>query len=160
MRNYFFDTSAFTRFYAVEPGSVRVKRMVEGAMLTPPTNRVMVSEFIRPETASALLRMSEGPDAARRGLSRASLRMTFALLDRHFGAETAFTVIGTLGLMTSATELVKKHRLKAPDALHLATALHARKALQPWGEFYFVSCDQHLNAAAVAEGLAVLDPTV
>ena len=61
MRLYYFDTSAFTRFYAIERGSVRVHAMFRGALKDPPTNRIVVSELVHPETTSALLRMSGDP---------------------------------------------------------------------------------------------------
>jgi len=61
-------------------------------------------------------------------------------------------VYGTTGLMLPAAQLVRKHRLRASDAVQLATALFARKGSAPSSEFYFVSCDRALNVAAAAEG--------
>ena len=48
--------------------------------------------------------------------------------------------------------------VRGADAVQLATALAVRMDLPEDAEFYFVSSDVSLNAAAAAEGLAVIDP--
>lgn len=160
MRHYFFDTSALTRLYVVEPGSRRVQDMVRSARVDPPSSRVVVSDFIHPEATSALRQMATGPNAAKRGLSRAALRSAFASLDLDLSPRSRFVIYPTTSLIQDAVAIVRRHGLRASDAVHLATAVFARRSLQPWEEFYFGSADQQLNAAAQAEGLEVIDPAV
>jgi hypothetical protein len=56
-----------------------------------------------------------------------------------------------------AAALVARHRIRGFDAVHLATALAVRDAT-PQDTFTFVSADVKLNAAALAEQLAVHPP--
>ncbi len=158
MINYFLDTSAFIRLYVVEPGSRQVRDMVRSATRSPTNRRVLVSEFILPESMSALFRIATSPDAAKKGLSRSRLAQTYSDVRKTVSTKSGVTIIGTAGMMISAASLVEKHQLKAGDALHLATALLMRSWVSGPMEFYFVSCDRRLNAAAVAEGLDVIDP--
>jgi predicted nucleic acid-binding protein len=57
-------------------------------------------------------------------------------------------------------KLASTHRLRAYDAVQLATALDLHKdwTADRLGTFAFVSADRNLNAAALAEGLTVDDP--
>jgi predicted nucleic acid-binding protein len=160
LRNYFFDTSAFVRAYSFEPGSRRVQDMLRSAVVEPPASRVVVSEFILPETSSALLQIARGPHAARRGLSKSALRLAYVKLDEQLGPRSEFIVLGLSGLMHDAVALVRKHGLRASDAVQLASALFASRSVQRPEEFYFVCCDNPLAVAAEAEGLEVIDPTV
>lgn len=59
-------------------------------------------------------------------------------------------------LIGSAATLIRTHRLKAADAIHLATACSIRKHIKD--KLLFVSSDQELLAAANKEGLLVIDP--
>ncbi|HEX8430173.1 MAG TPA: hypothetical protein VF625_02755 [Longimicrobium sp.] len=62
------------------------------------------------------------------------------------------------GLINHAAALVARHRIRGFDAVHLATALTMRSLAAPHDTFTFVSADVKLNAAAVAERLAVHPP--
>ncbi len=57
-------------------------------------------------------------------------------------------------------KLANTHRLRAYDAVQLATALDLHKdwTAHRLGTFVFVFADRNLNAAAIAEGLTVDDP--
>jgi uncharacterized protein len=59
-------------------------------------------------------------------------------------------------LIGSAATLIRTHRLKAADAIHLATACSIRKHIKD--KLLFVSSDRELLAAANKEGLLVIDP--
>jgi uncharacterized protein len=59
-------------------------------------------------------------------------------------------------LIGSAAILIRTHRLKAADAIHLATACSIRKHIKD--KLLFVSSDQELLAAANKEGFLVIDP--
>lgn len=57
-------------------------------------------------------------------------------------------------LIASATDLALRHRLRAMDAVHLASAL----TLRPLGEVVMVSADAELVTAAAKEAMKTLDP--
>ena len=157
MRHYFLDASALVKAYSVEPGSERVKKMIRGAGFDPPDNRVLASALIRPEAASALAKILDGPHAARRGFGRLHRRSLPGALARDL-ATPGLVLAPADQHIESAVELVWKHRVRGADAVHLATALAARRDLPAHEEFYFVSSDVSLNSAAAAEGLEVIDP--
>lgn len=160
MRHYFFDASALVKFYALEAGSRMVRRMIQSGSAAKPDARLVVSELILPEGAAALHQVANGTNPAAHGLSRSAAARAFLSLKANLATESPFLVMGTTGLMMEAAELAWKHEIKGADAVHLATALFARTVFSRWPEFYFVSSDRRLNAAASAEGLEVLDPTV
>jgi hypothetical protein len=124
--------------------------------VSPPDNRVLVSMLAHPETASALVRILDGPDAARRGFGGLHRRRLPKALAQELG--TGFVLSHADPHVDAAAALVWKHRVRGADAVHLATAIAARRDLPSEAEFYFVSSDTSLNGAAAAEGLAVIDP--
>ena len=158
MRHYFLDASAFVKLYAVEAGSRRVKDIIRSAASVPATARIVVAGLTHPETVSGITQIAFGPDAARRGLSPAAVNRTRLEIADTLGPDATITVIEPVGIMPHAAELVWRHRIKAPDAVQLATALYARSVLPGWSEFYFVGSDGRQNSASLAEGLAVIDP--
>lgn len=160
MIHYFLDTSAFIRLYMVEAGSKRVRDMLRSAEAMPPACRLLVSELIHPEAASALGQASRSPDAAARGLSKLAAKRAMNQITLDLGLISSLAIIRVTGLMPFAADLVWKHRITGADAVHLAAALKSREKLKGWSEFHFVSSDRRLNAAASNEGLDVLDPTV
>jgi uncharacterized protein len=66
----------------------------------------------------------------------------------------------TPALVNDAMTLANTHRLRAYDAVQLATALDLHKdwSANRLGAFVFISADRALNTAATAEGLTVEDP--
>ena len=58
-------------------------------------------------------------------------------------------------LVRTAGELAERHRLRAADAMHLASAMRVRDA-----GTVFVSFDRRLRDAAAAEGFDVLPEAV
>jgi predicted nucleic acid-binding protein len=159
VRHYFLDASAVVKLYAVEAGSRRVKDMIRSATAQPASARIVVAGLTHPEAVSGITKIAFGPDAARRGLSPAAARRARVEIASTFGPDTTFTVVEPIGIMPRAAELVWRHRIKASDAIQLATALYARTMLPDWSEFYFVGSDGRQNSASLAEGLAVIDPT-
>jgi len=159
VRHYFLDTSALVKAYSVEAGSMRVQNIIRGANVQPPHNRVLVSVLAHPETASAIVQILGGPDAARRGFGARDRRRLPEVLSSELRGGTF--VLSPVELhVDAAAALVWKHRVRGADAVHLATALAARKDIPDAAEFYFVSSDVALNRAARAEGLAVIDPAI
>jgi predicted nucleic acid-binding protein len=158
VRHYFLDASAVVKLHAVEPGSTRVKAMVRSATSEPATARIVLADLSHPEAVSGITSIAFGGKAGPKGLSPAAAKRARADLAETFGPTTVFTVVSPAGLMSRAAELVWRHRIKASDAVQLATALYARNALPGWSEFYFVGSDARQNAASRAEGLDVIDP--
>ena len=62
--------------------------------------------------------------------------------------------------MARAADLARKHGLRGYDAVQLAAALEVNGRFQSAsaGGITLVSADKELNAAATAEGIAVVDP--
>jgi predicted nucleic acid-binding protein len=158
VRNYFLDTSALVKAYAVEAGSGRIRAMLKGLTTVPPLSRVVVANLVRPEAASALDQIMSSPSAAQRGFGSYDRRTLPAKLARQLGDESRMDVTDTDRHMEEAARLVWRHKLRGADAVHLATALATRQDVPRGSEFYFVSSDVALNRAAAAEGLEVIDP--
>jgi predicted nucleic acid-binding protein len=157
VRHYFFDASAVVKLYVAEPGSNAVRDMVQSAVVNPPSSRVFRCDLSLPETFSALQQIERSSSAARRGMSRSTLR---ALLPR---VRTDFIVTSPMGIvrashcMPLAADMVERHRLRPADAVQLAAALRL-KMLLPQCDLQFVSSDDEQCRAARAEGLAVVRP--
>lgn len=160
MRHYFLDTSALVKLYVSEPGSRRVRDMVRSARVSPHTVGVVVCDLAHPEAASALCALLDAPDAAKRGLGKLAARKLPGEVARDLWNGEAITVAQAEGLMATAADLVWKHRIRGADAVHIAAAIALKTSLPKGSELYFVGSDRHQNAAAAAESLAVLDPTV
>jgi predicted nucleic acid-binding protein len=140
----FADSSAVVKLYAQEAGTDDVRAM--GGPL-------LVSHLARVEVPAALwrkVRMGEldAPDAQ--------------LLSRAFEADLAgtpsdeprFGVVALEGrVLDQAARLVPLHGLRAADAIQLASAIEARRAVPTCST---VACyDTDLRRAASAEGFAV-----
>jgi predicted nucleic acid-binding protein len=158
VRHYFLDTSALVKAYALEDGSTRVRNIFRGADTVPPENRVIASVLAHPESASALCTIMDGPQAARRGFGARERRNLPGVLATRFAGGTRLILAQADPYIDAAAALVWKHRVRGADALQLATALAVRDDVPVEAEFYFVSSDLALNRAALAEGLAVIDP--
>lgn len=158
MRHYFLDASAMVKLHAVERGSIRVQAMLRSATVQPPMARIVVADLSHPETVSGITTIAFGPEAGLKGLSPSAANAARTEVANEFGSPGTFVVFRTSGLMSQAAELVWRHRIKASDAVQLATALYARSAIEDWSEFYFVGSDARQNSASVAEGLPVIDP--
>ena len=67
----------------------------------------------------------------------------------------------TPALITAAMSVARTHGLRAYDAIQLTAALEVNRQRQALGfqAVTLVSADQELNAAAIAEGMTVDDPS-
>ena len=149
MAQYFFDTSAFAKYYHQERGSSTVE-----AIFNQPGRVVRLSNLGVPETESAfamkvrsgqLSRLAAGAQRAKMMLDiAASVIEVVQLQPEHF--RSAQLLIGRHGF---------SNRLRTLDALQLALAIDLRRI----GLLdHFVVADQILSAVATAEGLPVIDP--
>lgn len=145
MPAYFWDTSALVKRYFAEAGSKQV-----GALLDDRVSLHHVCSLIRPETVSAIVRRTSADEVAARigDFERdAEIQLQEMRIDD--------------ALFGEAVQLVRKHRLRGCDALHLASALRLAGVIAGVDEslsLSFVCADDELNAAAVAEGLQVICP--
>lgn len=158
MRTYFFDTSAVVRLYTTEPGALHVRDLIRSASLNETVATVLVCDLARPETFAALRKIATGPDAARRGLSRAALRQMLPSVRRDFGGQERFFVVPASPSMIVAADIAERHPIKGADAVHIASALAARDAAPVPDRFFFVTDDVAQSRVAEAEGLQVLRP--
>ena len=133
----YFDVSALAKRYVMEPRSTEVARMLSDGIAV--TCRLSESEI-----ASALARRQrEG------SLSLAVRDRLLEVMQKDMAS--LYVVEVTAEVSTLACRLLMRHKLRAADALHLASALTlaGRSGL----EVQFVSFDQTQNEAASREGI-------
>ena len=99
------------------------------------------------------------PAGSTAAISRHQADATLGHFRRHL-ARRYHVIELTPALFDAAMRTARQHRLRAYDAVQLAVALdlHRRHQDVGLGPVTLVSADQPLNAAALAEGLAVEDP--
>jgi predicted nucleic acid-binding protein len=159
LNTYFFDSSTVVRLYTTEVGALLVRNLVRSAAAETPTTTIMVCDLARPETVAALRRIAAGPDAARRGLSRAALRLVLPRVRRDFGEQEHFSLVPASPCMALAADIAERNPIKGADAVHIASALTAKEAAPVPERFFFVSDDVAQCRVAEAEGLNVLRPS-
>lgn len=126
--------------YVQEPGAVSIRRLLK-------SDRGAASRLSEVEVASALVRRArEGAfTTAERNRALASLEHDFAAL---------IIVEFTPEITANARALLLRHRLRAGDAVQLASCLYLQRELtQP---LPFVAFDDRLTEAARHEGLIVV----
>lgn len=150
MRALFCDASAIVKRYASEVGSSWVIRTTDPAL----GNTIFVARITEVEVVSGVARrVREGTLSASDGSAgTVNLRKDFILHYR--------VVEITPALIDRAVSLVQAHGLRGYDAVQLAAALEVHTDRAPFGlpPLTLCSADSALNAAALAEGLAVDDP--
>jgi predicted nucleic acid-binding protein len=147
---YFVETSALAKRYIAETGSVWLR-----TLLDPSTGcSIYVVRVTAVEMIAAITRRERGrtltlTDAA---AARQAFRSDLA---------TAYQVIEvTPALANRAMLLAEQHGLRGYDAMQLAAALevHVRYLAAGLPAVTCISADTELNAAAIAEGLTIVDP--
>jgi uncharacterized protein len=135
----YLDTSALVKLYVEEDGSSIVRSAVEEA------ETVATSIVAYVEARAAF---------ARRQLERTIPLSDYRLLIRDFEADWRHYLVieATEPLVRRAAELAEAHRLRAYDAIHLASASVLKENLED--SVSFASWDSQLQAAAGREGLA------
>jgi predicted nucleic acid-binding protein len=144
MPAYFLDSSALVKGYRLEPGTARVHQILRGS------DPLIIAQISHLEVSSAIVRRAQ-----QSGMSDAQILRALHELDRE--VSRSFEIIRADDpIIASAVTLTRSRRLRAADALQLASALAVRMR-RP--QLIFVSSDLELNQSAVAEGLSVIDPT-
>jgi len=153
MSVFYFDSSALVKRYLRETGSVWV------AGLTDPAagHRILVADVTLVEVAAAIAARHRAPH----GISLQARDRAVMLVRRHFTTDYETNVADRLTLET-AIDLTQRHRLRAYDAIQLATALATNDVLLAAGlpSPIFIAADTDLVTAARAEGLAADDPSL
>ena len=132
------DSSAWVKRYVEESGTEEVRTLFQGG------ERIGSSRFGYIEVIAALSRRIPAISA------ESQLTTDWAMMFRLPITET---------VVLRAAEIAREHRLRAADAVHLATAMDWREDLAPSGErVVFLASDIELLAAAEGVGFAVLNP--
>ena len=137
MRLYL-DTSALVKLYVDEPGTPLVRKRVAEAQLVATATLAYV------EARAAFARRYR-----ERSFSGAEYRRIVRDLDRDWGHYLLLEV--TEPLIREAAALAETHRLRAYDAVHLASARVLKRRLG--ATVLFASWDTDLESAAGREGL-------
>lgn len=152
MGHYYLDSSALVKRYVAEVGTGWVIDLcAASAGHTLYTVRISGAEII----AALFLRVRTGT-LAMSDAQAAATQFRADLYGRYQIVET------TEQLVDLAMTLAEKHGLRGYDSIQLAAALKlqvARDSLS-LSAIAFVCADDKLNAAAMAEGLAVENPNV
>jgi predicted nucleic acid-binding protein len=143
---YFADTSAVAKRYLPEAGSAWVQSWIDPAS----GHLTVISALSTVEFISLLARRQREGNLSSADFNR--LRSDFL-----FHVQRQYRVIALRQIvLVQAQRLVARHPLRTLDALQLASAVAAARAL---GAFpFFVSGDQKLLAVATAEGFSPDDP--
>ncbi len=153
MSHCYLDASAVVKRYSPEIGSVWVKT------LTDPLSghTIILGEITLAEAAAALA----AKHRASGGISRKERDDAVSLFLGHCDVEYAL-VATTRSIIDQAVNLTQNHRLRGYDAVQLAAALAADKALTTASlpHLIFVAADGDLLAAANAQGLATENPNL
>jgi predicted nucleic acid-binding protein len=144
---YYLDTSAAVKRYAQEIGTGWVQ-----ALTDPKQGHLL---FLVRITLAEIVAAITGKEKKSRTITPANAAT--ALTDFQYDFARQYLVIEvSAALVGQAALLARKHALRGYDAVQLAAALEIR-AIEP--SLILVSADGDLNAAAIAEGLPVEDPT-
>jgi hypothetical protein len=152
MTTYYLDTSALSKRYVQETGTAWIRTLA-----APSANHVLLTaRLTMVEMYSALARRR------REGTVPAAMCDVAAhAFTSHSASEYEFVELDA-DVVDLAKDLLWRHPLRAYDAVQLASALIADRALRAAGlpPLVFVSADTRLNAAAKDEELAVDNPNL
>ena len=152
MAVYFFDTSGLVKRHVHETGSVWVRS------LTRPSagHTIFLARITAVEVFAAISRRQRGGS-----LTPATAAAILGHFRRHFGQRYSIVEL-TPSLTADAMLLARKHGLRAYDAVQLASIREVDQLYQMAGLSppTLISADRELNAAAIAEGVLVDDPSL
>ena len=150
MTTYYVDASALIKRYVQETGTAWIR-----ALVAPTAGHTLLTARITMvEVYSALARRRrEGSVPAADCAIAAQAFAAHSVNDYDF-------VELDLNVVALVRNLLEQHPLRAYDAVQLASAFIANQALQaaPLLPLIFLSADDRLNAAAMAEGLSFDNP--
>lgn len=149
MAAYFFDTSALVKRYAKETGTAWAFSLVR-----PAANRLYLTRITGAEVVSALTRRERAGRLGGSAVAKALARFEREVNNKYAAVEVSAK------LVAGAMKLARTYALRGHDAVQLAAALevHRLRAAAGADALILICADDALNAAAVAEGLAVDNP--
>lgn len=150
MASYFFDSSGLVKRYVRERGTAHVFGLTDPAA----GNSIHLARITAVEVIAAIARRE------RNGNLSAALA-TQLRADFRFDLDNQYRPVAiTPSLLAEAMDLAESYALRGYDAVQLAAAVRVDRRPQRRGgrPLTLVSADLELNAAAIAEGLAVEDP--
>ena len=151
MTDYFLDASAVVKRYADEAGSAWVRQITDPQA----QNTILLAEITLAEVTAALAAKQRAPKGITLEQRNRVLSRFFQDCDEHF------TLVSIdRSVIDRAVDLAQRHRLRAYDAVQLATALEANAITQAQAlpALTFVAADTDLLTAAAAEHLSVENP--
>lgn len=151
MTDYFLDASAAVKRYADEAGSTWIRQITEPQA----RNTILLAEVTLAEVAAALAAKHRAPKGITQDQRDRVLSRFLQDCEDHFSLLNV-----SRSVIDRAVELAQRHRLRAYDAVQLATALDANEIMQSQSlpVLTFVAADGDLLTAAVAERLSVENP--
>ncbi|HEX8358542.1 MAG TPA: type II toxin-antitoxin system VapC family toxin [Longimicrobium sp.] len=155
MRYYYFDASVLVKAYLWETGPDDVRQVLRDTRAAPPRAHVATSSLAFVEVASAVSRRDRAGEISHEEANgiRDRLRNDFeSALVPYSLVKPRQVVLGRAAALTRA------HRLRALDALHLATGIGFRSETPAEASFHFASADRRLSIAALSESFDVFDP--
>ena len=152
--NLFFDTSAIAKRYVTETGSEWGKIQCEPAT----GNTIILSHATLVEAVAAFCRKARQQDFSQR-ISETD-RDRHIKLFRQDAEEQYYVIRVTKPICLRAGNLCRSYKLRAYDAVQLATALimNERLIIDRRTSLIFVSADVDLLNVAEAEGLDIQNP--
>ena len=146
---YYLDSSALVKRYVSDTGSAWVSELC-----LDPASAIFISELALVEVGSAFARRCH------RGEITDADRRNYLDVFIYDCAESYHLIPAERPTVERGLDLTQRHFLRGYDALQLASALTAGAvlAVADLPALIFVSADEGLLAAAIAEGLEVENP--
>jgi hypothetical protein len=151
VRYYYFDASVLVKAYFWEEGTEVVRQVIRDLSAESSGTRVATSRIAFVEAVSAVSRRTFAGEITPEQAEEVWNRIATDFAGYHLLEPKP-------RLLERAAELTRRHRLRAIDAIHLATGLAARRQAPAWVDFQFGSADRRLNVAATAELFDVFNP--
>ncbi|ODU01848.1 MAG: hypothetical protein ABS79_01115 [Planctomycetes bacterium SCN 63-9] len=145
MAVYFLDTSAVVKRYLQETGTAWVRTLTSPAS----GHFVYLARIAEVEITATFARRRGRP-----GFSTTQARTALGLFLQDFAQDYRIAEI-TVPLLRRAALLADAHALRGYDSVQLAAALEVRSQIP---SLIFISADDELNDAAIAEGFPVDNP--
>jgi predicted nucleic acid-binding protein len=152
MTSYYLDSSALGKRYVQETGTDWVRMLIDPKA----DHTLLTARITMVEIYSALARRKREGSVPAADCDTASRAFT-----AHSATDYDFVELD-LTTVNLSRNLLNRHPLRAYDAVQLASALMANQVLQSanLSPLVFVSADNRLNDAALAEGLTVDNPNL
>ncbi len=150
MSVYFLDSSGLIKRFTRESGTVWILNLFKPSN----GNIIFISRITQVEAVAGLTKQNRIGSLSSANLSKSIKRLKRSLDNRYAFVEVSEKVA------ERAMNLAKNHGLRGYDAVQLSTAIQIeqKRKSASLSSIIFVSADNDLNNAAIAEGLQVENP--